>query len=77
MLNLIQADLFKLRKSKAIKILLTITAISAVAMTVMANLIAQGKMDVNFNGFGFMFSDMNMISIIGSVIAGLFICVFE
>ncbi|MGM1045697.1 MAG: ABC transporter permease [Bacillota bacterium] len=74
MLNLIQADLFKLRKSKAIKILLGITTLSAVVMAVMAYLIPQGKIEASMTGLGFMFSDVNMISILGAAIAGVFIC---
>ncbi len=74
MLNLIQADLFKLRKSKAIYILLGITTLSAIAMAVMAYLIPQGKIEASMTGIGFMFSDINMISILGGVIAGVYIC---
>ncbi|OAB41937.1 hypothetical protein [Paenibacillus glacialis] len=74
MFNLIQADLFKLSKSMAIKILFALTTVSAVVMAVMAYLIPQGKIEANMTGIGFMFSDVNMISILGAVIAGIFIC---
>ncbi|UVI30238.1 ABC transporter permease [Paenibacillus spongiae] len=74
MLNLIQADLFKLRESKAILILLGITTICAAAMVMMAYLIPQGKIEASMTGIGFMFSDINMISILGGVIAAIFIC---
>ncbi|WP_410512862.1 ABC transporter permease [Paenibacillus sp. BR2-3] len=74
MLNLIQADVFKLRKSMAIKILLAITTVSAAIMAVFAYLIPQGKMDPSMTGLGFMFSDINVISILGGVIAGVMIC---
>lgn len=74
MLNLIQADLFKLRKSMAIKILLGITTISAVVMAIIAYLIPQGKLEASMTGIGFMFSDVNIISILGGFIAGAFIC---
>ncbi|MBD2870337.1 ABC transporter permease [Paenibacillus arenilitoris] len=74
MLNLIQADLYKLRKSRAIKVLLAMTTVSATVMAVMAYLIPQGQIDASMTGIGFMFSDMNMISILGGVIAGILIC---
>lgn len=74
MYNLILADLFKLRKSMAIKILFTITTLSAVAMTVIAYQIPKGNLDASMTGIGFMFSDVNMMSILGAVIAGIFIC---
>jgi ABC-2 type transport system permease protein len=74
MYNLILADLFKLRKSMAIKILFAITTVSSIIMAVMAYLIPQGKIDASMTGLGFMFSDINMLSILGAVMAGVFIC---
>ena len=74
MFNLIRADIFKIRKSLAIKILFGITTGCAVVMAVIAYLIPQGKIDANMTGIGFLFSDINMISILGAVIAGLYIC---
>ncbi|GFZ33605.1 hypothetical protein CSC2_41310 [Clostridium zeae] len=74
MYNLIIADLFKIRKSKAIKFLFGITTVSAVAMVMMAYLIQQGKIDKSMNGVGFLFSDVNMMSILGATIAAIFIC---
>lgn len=74
MLNLIRADLFKMRKSMAIKILFGITSVSAVVMAVMAYLIPQGKINDSYTGIGFLLSDINMISILGAVMAGVFIC---
>lgn len=73
MYNLFLADLFKLRKSMAIKVLFGITAVSAMVMTLMAYLIPQGKVDANMTGIGFLFSDINIISILGAVIACVFI----
>ncbi|MNW39242.1 ABC-2 family transporter protein [compost metagenome] len=74
MVNLIRADLFKLRKSMAFKILVGITTASALLMVMMAYWIPQGKIEASMTGIGFMFSDVNMISILGAVIAGIFIC---
>lgn len=74
MYNLIRADFFKLRKSMAIKILFGITTVSAVTVAVLAYLIQQGKLDASMTGMGFLISDTNMISILGAVIAGVFIC---
>lgn len=74
MYNLILADLFKLRKSMAIKILFAITTVSAVAMVVMAYLIPQGKIDASMTDMGFIFSDVSMMGILGAVMAGVIIC---
>ena len=74
MYNLIRADFFKLRKSTAIKIIFGITTICAITMTVIAYLISQGKIDASMTGIGFLFSDINVMSILGAVIAGIIIC---
>lgn len=74
MLNLIRADVFKLRKSITMKVLLAITTACAVAMTMMAYFISAGKLDASLTGVGFMFSDVNVISILGGLIAGMLIC---
>ena len=74
MLNLIQADLFKMRKSSVIKILFGITTVCAIIMAIMAYLIPQGKIGNQYTGIGFLFSDIDIISILGAVIAGVFIC---
>lgn len=74
MYNLIRANLFQLRKSMAIKILFAITTVSSFIMVVMAFLIPQGKIDDSMTGIGFLFSDINMISILGAALAGVFIC---
>ena len=74
MINLIRADLYKMRKSNAMKILLAITTVCAVIMTMFAYLIPQGKISESYTGIGFMFSDINMISILGAAVAGVFIC---
>ncbi|HEY5560376.1 MAG TPA: ABC transporter permease [Clostridiaceae bacterium] len=74
MYNLIQADLFKIRKSISIKILVAITTVSSVTMAVMAYLIPQGKLAASMGGIGFMLSDMSMISLLGAVLAGVLIC---
>ncbi|MDP4182477.1 MAG: ABC transporter permease [Bacillota bacterium] len=74
MYNLIRADLFKMGKSSVVKVLFGITSFSAVIMAVMAYMIAKGKLDPGMAGIGFMFSDIDMISILGAVIAGVFIC---
>ncbi|MDF2541579.1 MAG: hypothetical protein K0S47_1297 [Herbinix sp.] len=74
MYNLIRADLFKIRKTKAIKVLFGITTFSALIMVWIAYSISQGEMNNNIAGIGFMFSDVNMISILGAVLAAIFIC---
>jgi len=74
MLNLIQADLFKMRKSSAIKILFGITTLCAIVMTVMAYLIPKGQISDEYIGMVFLISDIVMMGILGAVTASVFIC---
>ncbi len=74
MYNLIWSDFYKLRKSSAVKVVFLITAICAVLMSIITNFIALGKLNITMAGIGFLFSDVNTKSILGAVIAGIFIC---
>ena len=75
MLNYIKADLFRFTKSKAMKILIVISTICAVIVVFMSRMIQEGKISVKTgNGVIFLFSDANVISILGAVAAGIFIC---
>jgi ABC-2 type transport system permease protein len=74
MINLIKEDLYKMRKSTTIKILLAITTLCAITMTIFAYLIPQGKISESYTGLGFLFSDVNIMSILGAAVAGIFIC---
>lgn len=74
MLNMIYADIYKMLKSGSMKILFAITVLTSLLMTVMGNAIANGRLSAEFGGIAFLFSDVNVISILGGVIAGIFIC---
>lgn len=74
MYNLISADLFKIRKSMAIKVIFAITTISAVFMSVIAYKIANGSFQANMAGIGFLFGDADIMGIFGGVLAGVYIC---
>jgi ABC-2 type transport system permease protein len=43
-------------------------------MAVFARLIPDGSLDASATGLGFLFSDVNVISILGGVAAGLLVC---
>lgn len=73
MYNLIRADLFKIRKSMSIKVLFTITVVCSIVVTIMAHLIQVGKLN-GTNGIEFLFSDANVMTILGGTVAGIFIC---
>lgn len=74
MINLIRADLYKMRKSSTIKILFGITTLCSLVMTYMTYMIQQGKMSEQYAGMAFLFSDVNITSILGAVLAGVYIC---
>ncbi len=74
MVNMIRADLYKIFKSTAIKVLFAITLLCSLMMVLFAYLIHKGNLGGEYSGIGFLFSDMNTISILGAVIAGAFIC---
>ncbi|ACL76658.1 ABC transporter permease [Ruminiclostridium cellulolyticum] len=74
MVNVIRADLYKIFKSTVIRVLLAITVLSSLIMVLFAYLIPKGSLGGEYTGIGFMFSDMNTISILGAVTAGIFIC---
>lgn len=74
MLNMIYADIYKMFKSVTIKMVFAITVLTAVLMAVMGKGIAEGRLSADLGGVAFLFSDVNIISILGGVIAGIFIC---
>jgi ABC-2 type transport system permease protein len=74
MFNLIQSDLFKLRKSKAVKVCFCITTLCAIFLVIISHLISNGTLGMSVSGNASLLSDIVVMSTIGSVIAGLFIC---
>ena len=73
MFNLVRADLYKAAKSKMFWVLLTITLLCAVITTSIAYGIGNDLLNESLGSIGFLFSDMNMMSIIGAVLATLLI----
>ena len=74
MFNLIQSDLYKLGRSKTIKILFLIMCISAVVVTIVSYLVTQGKVGTEVSGSISLLTDIIMMSIIGPFLAGVYIC---
>jgi ABC-2 type transport system permease protein len=74
MLNLYLSDLYKIRKSAAMKVLFAIASVSAIAVAVMAFFMARGTLSKNLSGINFLLSDISMMSLLGAVAAGVFVC---
>ena len=74
MYNLISAELYKIFKSMTIKISFAITTICAVFMWSIAYNIGRGSFQSSMSGIGFLFGDMDVMSIMGGVLAGVYIC---
>lgn len=74
MINIIQADLYKLKKSKPIKILFLIMWAAAAIVTLVSYLVAQGKVGIEISGPISGLSDVMTIAIVGPFLAGIYIC---
>jgi ABC-2 type transport system permease protein len=74
MLNLIMADCYKLRKSAALKTGVAITMISAAAMVYIAYLLSEGQVGADVSGSASLLLDIVILSITGSIVAGVYIC---
>src|SRR5574344_2195626 len=73
MINLLHAELFKLRKSKTFKISLLVTSICALILLGISYGNAAGKCNVS-SGNASGLSDVFIMSVIGALMAGVIIC---
>lgn len=69
MINMIQADFYRVLHSKTVKMLLAITTVFSVILMGCAYLMAQGALGSSFFGLIFVTSDMNMTSLAGTILA--------
>lgn len=69
MLNLIQADIYRVLHSTTIKILLTMTTVFSVILFGGMYLVANGTINQDLTNIIFLASDMNMVTLIGAVLA--------
>lgn len=69
MFNLIQADFYKITRSLTTKILFSIASVFAVVLFVGTYLLANGKISVEFTSLIFLTSDLNMMTLLGAVLA--------
>jgi ABC-2 type transport system permease protein len=74
MINLIQSDLYKLGKSKPIKILFLIMWIAAGVVTVVSYLMAKGEVGYELSGPISGLTDIMLVAIVGPFLAGVYIC---
>lgn len=74
MFNLIKADLFKLGKSMAIKVSFFIMVLSALSITVISYLMGQGSIGIEVGSPASLLADVVMITLIGPVVASIYIC---
>lgn len=74
MFNLIYSDLYKMCKSIAVKVSLVITTMCAIIFVIASHSIAKGTLEAKSAGAIALLSDISMMSTIGAVIAGIFIC---
>ena len=71
MFNLIKADLYKMRKTKSIKILFLLCCISATLMSVISYQLTNGNLSHDIIGIGSFFTDFQMISLVSVIFISL------
>ena len=74
MINLIRADLFKMRKSNSIKILFLLCCISAFIMYEVCKELSKGNLGSDIVGFGSFVTDFQMISLVSVIFISILIC---
>lgn len=73
MLNLLKAELFKLKKSTAFKVCFLLCFCSGTALVVISNFIAVGKLDTSISGNASGLTEICIISLLGSLMAGILV----
>ena len=74
MFNLIKADFYKINRSMIYKVLFLIAAISAVTTTLVSHFVGTGDMEMSSAGSAALLTDVVMLNLLGSVVAGQLIC---
>ncbi len=74
MINLIKADFYKINRSMIYKVLFLISSICAVVTTVISHMLHIGDIDITSASSVAMLTDVVMLSLINSVLAGQMIC---
>lgn len=69
MINLIQADFYRILHSKTVRILFSITTVLALVFIVCTHLMAEGTLGDAFTGLLFVVSDMTVMSLVGTILA--------
>jgi len=74
MINLLRAELFKLRKSTAFKVCFLLSCASAMALTYFSHAIAIGSFSNSISGSASGLSEFVIISLLGSLLTGIMVC---
>ena len=74
MINLIKADFYKINRSMIYKVLFLVSSVCAVVTTVISHMIHTSDMDITSASSAAMLTDVVMLSLINSVLAGQMIC---
>ena len=74
MMNVLRADMLKLKKSLALKVIFLISGAGAVLMLIVARLFGNGTLGMNAAGNASFLADPQMVALLGTVAAGMFLC---
>lgn len=74
MMNVLRADMLKFKKSLALKVIFLISGAGAVLMVIVARLFGNGTLGMNAVGNASFLADPQMVALLGTVAAGMFLC---
>ena len=74
MMNVLRADMLKFKKSMALKVIFLISGAGAVLMVIVARLFRDGTLGMNAAGNASFLADPQMVALLGTVAAGMFLC---
>lgn len=74
MINVVRADILKLKKSAALKVLFLVSAAGAVLMVLAAHWFESGTLGQGAVGNASFLADAQMVALLGTISAGLFLC---
>lgn len=74
MINLIRAEVYKLSKSMSIRVCFLLSCISATALTYISHCIAVGSMSSDVSSSASGLTEIVVVSILGSLLAGILVC---
>lgn len=74
MINLIYAEIYKLRKGKAIKISFLVSLASSIILMILSNMLAKGNFEVKDLSSASFFGEVMMLSLLSALMISIIVC---